>query len=214
MIFRKRMRVSEFLERRFRDLINENGVLALESFYDDYTELKLEHGYKIHSNQNSSEDSLSANRDLFINRFIGSLLWLMKYRALSNLFNSPRKLAYLDLTFDTATPDVVDKTFLKYDTSLIKETFDMMDIGCKTAYTGELQKGDKPRFLISPIWARNVDPHPFKVAAQLFTRIIEYGTPDGAFEETGSDAFIDALVERFNDLTEKTADTAKRLNIT
>jgi hypothetical protein len=207
------MRVPEFLEGRFRDLINQDGVLTLESFFDEYREMKLKYGYERSPGKSGADSSLSSDRDLFINRFIGTLLWLMKYRVLGNLFNTPRKLAYLDLTFDTATPDAVDKTFLYYDTTLINETYDIMDIGCKKAYTGDMQKLDKPRFLISPIWARDVDPHPFRVAARFFIEIIENGPPLGTSEITASDAFIDALVERFKEMTQKAADVAKGLNI-
>ena len=214
MFFRKRVKVPEFLEGRFRDLINQDGLLILEGFFDEYREMKVVHHYESSRSETDTDDSLSADRDLFINRFIGTLLWLMKYRVLGNLFSSPRKLAYLDLTFDTATPDAVDKTFLHYDTEVINETYDIMDIGCKKAYTGELKKGDKPRFLVSPLWARNPDPHPFQVAAQLFIKIVESGPPLETLEETASDAFVDALVERFNEMTQKTADVAKGLNIT
>lgn len=213
MFFRKRMRVPEFLEERFRDLINQDGILILESFFDEYREMKLKYEYERSVSESSNDKSLSADRDLFINRFIGTLLWLMKYRVLGNLFNTPRKLAYLDLTFDTATPDAVDKTFLHYDTALINETYDIMDIGCKKAYTGDLQNLDKPRFLISPLWARDVDPHPFRIAARLFIEIVENGPPLGPPADTVPDAFIDALVERFNEMTEKAADVAKGLNI-
>jgi hypothetical protein len=214
MFFRKRIRVPDFLEGRFRDLINQNGILILESFFDEYREMRLKHGYQKPLSEGDTPDSQSAERELFINRFIGTYLWLIKYRTLGNLFNSPRKLAYLDLTFDTATPDIVDKTFYHYDAAIIKETYDIMDIGCKKAYTGDLQKNDKPRFLISPLWARDVSPHPFRVAAQLFIQIAEYGPPPGSQEETAPAPFIDALVERFMEMTQKAAEVAKGLNIT
>ena len=214
MFFRKRIRVPEFLEGRFRALTDQDGVLILESFYEEYREMRSKHGYEGSSGKSRTGNNLLNDRDLFINRFIGTLLWLMKYRVLGNLFNTPRKLAYLDLTFDTATPDAVHKTFLNYDTAVINETYDIMDIGCKKAYTGALQKTDKPRFLISPIWSRNPDPHPFKVAARLFIEVVENGPPLAAPENNASEAFIDALVERFNEMTQKAADVAKGLNIT
>ena len=214
MFFRKRTRVPDFLEGRISELQDINRIFIYEDFFNEYKEILSKSGRSRTPGEKGSEEILSADRDLFINSFIGTLLWLIKYRTLGNLFNSPRKLAYLDLTFDTAMPDAVDNGFLRYDTGVIKETYDSMDIGCKKAYTGELLKGDKPRFLISPLWSRDPDPHPFRIAAKLFASMVERESPAGTQEDKTFETFVDMLEERFNEMTQKAAEVAKGLNIT
>lgn len=214
MFFRKRTRVSEFLDGRVSDLLTGDGVFTLESFFEEYLKLYSESGLEGSSVNGEGKINLVIEKDLFTSLFIGTLLWLIKYRTLGNLLNSPRKMAYLDLTFDIATPEAVDNKFGRYDIKVIKETYDAMDINCKKAYTGELQREDQPRFLVSPLWASNPDPHPFRVAAELFIKTIEHQAAAGTSQALPSEAFIDALEKRFHEMTEKTAEVAKGLNIT
>jgi hypothetical protein len=122
-------------------------------------------------------------------------------------------MAYLDLNFDIAAPEVVDNLLENYNTELIKETYDVVDIGCKKAYTGELQRKEEPRFLVSPIWARNPDPHPFRVAARLFVGTIGHGTRSGMSKKPDQDKLGEALEKRFISMTQKAADAAKGVNL-
>jgi len=213
MFFRKRVRVHEFLERRVGEFLTDDGIFTMEGFFHEYNDMLSEIGGRPVINGNPEDDLPSADRDLFVNSLLGTILWLIKYRTLSNQFNSPRKVAYLDLNFDTVTPEVVDKLLSRYNTQAIKETFDAMDIGCKQAYTGELKKADKPRFLVSPLWARDPDPHPFRIAAGLFIETIGHGLSAQPLEDTIRDVFLDALEKRFIEMTQKTADAAKGVNL-
>jgi hypothetical protein len=214
MFFRKRIKVSEFVESLCSQLLTGDGIFLHEAFFDEFSTMVSEGGYGRTPGENDGDTGPSADRDLFINYFIGTLLWLIKYRTLSNMFNSPRKLAYLDLSFDTVAPDFVDRRFFRYRTDIIKETYDAMDIGCKKAYIGKLQKGEKPRFLVSPLWARNPDPHPFHVAAALFIEIVGQKASTETTGDPTRHSFSEVLEKRFLSLTQEAADTARRLNVT
>ena len=122
------------------------------------------------------------------------------------------QLAFLDLRFDIDTPKIVDKLFEHYDRDIIKESYDSMDIGCKKAFTGEWQKVKRPRFLISPLWTENPDPHPLRVAARFFANGFESETLKN-FEEIGSDSRFEILLEeRFRGLTQSVADSCREIS--
>ena len=214
MFLRKRITVSQFLERRVTELMTVDGIFTLEGFYDEYSRILSDTGVGPDTEEAEEGTHPSVDRDLFINRFIGTLLWLIKYRILSNLFNSPRKQAYLDLNFDIAIPEIVDRRFICYNTEIIKQTYDNMDIGCKKAYTGEMQREDKPRFLVSPLWTKDPSPHPFRVAARLFMEALAHGTVRGVPDHPDSETLIDVLEERFTSMTENAAQAARRVILT
>jgi hypothetical protein len=214
MFFRKRMKVREFVESLCGQLLTEDGIFLHEAFFDEFSTMLSESGCGHASEGNEGGTNPSSDRDLFINHFIGTLLWLIKYRTLSNMFNSPRKMAYLDLSFDTVAPEVVEKSFPRYRTDIIKETYDAMDIECKKAYAGELQKDEKPRFLVSPLWARNPDPHPFQVAAGLFMDIVGQEVSTETMGDLARQTSSEALEKRFMSMTQEAADTARKVNVT
>jgi len=214
MFFRKRMKVPEFVECLCSQLLTEDGIFLHEAFFDEYSSLLTESGFGHALEGNERGTDPSSSRNLFINHLIGTFLWLIKYRSLSNMFNSPRKMAYLDLSFDTVVPQVVEKRFSRYQTVIIKETYDAMDIACKKAYSGELQKDEKPRFLVSPLWARNPDPHPFQVAAGLFMEIVGQKVSIETMGDLARQASSEALEKRFLSMTQEAADTARKVNVT
>jgi len=207
MFFRKRMKVSQFLDTLCHQLVTGEGTFVHEDFYEEFNRMLVEAG-------KDQWTVPSSDHDLFINRFIGTLLWLIKYRALSNMISSPRKLAYLDLSFDTVFPEVVDRYFHRYRTDIINECYELTDIECKKYYTGELQKVDKPRFLVSPLWARNPDPHPFQVAARIFLETAGQLPAKGTGEDTGRQPLFESLEKSFLTLTREAADTARKFNVT
>ena len=209
--FKNRVKVPHYLEERIKEILTDEGVFRLEGFFEEYQEMIL--GF---SNGQSAKESgglafTLPGRDLFINRFIGTLLWLIKYRTLSTAKNSPRKLAFLDLRFDIETPKIVDKFFERYERDTIKESYDAMDIGCKKAYTGELQRDNRPRFLISPLWTENPDPHPFRVAARIFINGFDHDILK-RIQEAGNDSrFDDLMEERFTEFTQSAEDSCQEI---
>jgi len=213
MFFRKRVRVKDFLERRIGDLFDDDGTFTLDGFFQEYQDMLAVPGNAQALSKRDVSGIPSADHDLFTNHLIGTFIWLIKYRTLSNQISSPRKTAYLDLTFDTVAPEVVDKLLSAYNINLIKEIYDTIDIGCKKAFTGELLKTDKPRFLVSPLWARNPDPHPFRIAARLFVENVRHGSLTGASEDPTLDLLCEALEKRFISMTDQTADFARRVNL-
>jgi len=210
--FKNRVKVPHYLEERIKEILTDEGIFRLEGFFEEYQEMIL--GFS--NGQSAKESGVQAftlpDRDLFINRFIGTLLWLIKYRTLSTAKNSPRKLAFLDLRFDIETPKIVDKLFEHYDRDIIKESYDAMDIECKKAFTGEWQKIKRPRFLISPLWATNPEPPPLRVAARIFINDLDHETSSKT-QEIGSDSGLEILMEeRFRELTQSTADSCREIS--
>ena len=203
MFFKKRVKVLEFIVERVKEFLTEGGTFTLESFFDEYQKILTFCGIE-------EETIALLDRDLFINRFIGTLLWLIKYRTLTSAKNSSRKLAFLDLKFDIEMPAVIDSCLQHYDTDRIKESYDSLDIRCKKVFTGELQKSKEPRFLVSPLWVGDPDPHPFHIAAQIFLEDMGHNAAPGDVE-TG-DGLIDLIERRFMELTQPVADAAADVN--
>ncbi|MGD8353637.1 MAG: hypothetical protein PVJ01_05680 [Pseudomonadota bacterium] len=215
MFFRKRTKVPVFLESLIgRRLLTGNGTFVYEDFYNEYREILRDTLSDGTSGGKGASENTVAGSDIFVNRFIGTFLWIVKYRVLSNMFNSPRRQAYLDLNFDLAMPEIVDKCFFNYDTEAIKESYDGMDIGCKKTYTGEMQKNEKPRFLVSPVWARDPDPHPLRVAAGLFIKETGLLASGQTSEDPVPAALIDAIERKFIAMTDSAAEAAKGVTLT
>jgi len=212
LFFKNSVKVPHYLEERIKEILADKETFTLEGFFDEYQEMILDSGSGKTAKNMGEEAITLPDRNLFINRFIGTLLWLIKYRTLTTAKNSPRKLAFLDLRFDIETPKIVDKLFAHYDRDIIKESYDAMDIECKKAFTGEWQKVKRPRFLISPLWTENPNPHPLRVAARIFTNGFESEKLQN-FQETGSDSrFENLLEERFREITQSTADSCREIN--
>ena len=210
--FKNSVKVPDYLEERIKEKLTDDGIFTLEGFFAEYQELIVASGDGETALDDGQQVVTLPDRDLFINRFIGTLLWLIKYRTLSTAKNSPRKLAFLDLRFDIETPKIVDKLFERYARDTIKESYDAMDIGCKKAFTGELQKDNRPRFLISPLWGKNTDPHPFRVAARIFTNGFDHEILN-RLQEIGSDSRFESMMEeRFMEFTQSSADTCREIN--
>ena len=210
--FKNSVKVPHYLEERLKEILSDKGTFTLEGFFDEYQEMILASGSGETAKQNGEQAVTLPDRNLFLNRFIGTLLWLIKYRTLSTAKNNPRKLAFLDLRFDIETPKIVDKLFKQYDRDTIKESYDAMDIGCKKAYTGELQKVKRPRFLISPLWAENPEPPPLRVAARIFINDLDHETSRKP-QEIRSDSRLEILMEeRFRELSQSTADSCHEIN--
>lgn len=213
MSFRNRIKVPDYLEERVKEILTDEGVFKLEGFYDEY--------YTILSNSTSSKHlpptetreqaDPPAGRDLFIDHLIGTMLWLIKYRTLSTVRNSPRKLAFLDLSFDSEVPKIVDRLLQRYDTDTIKKNYESMDLRCKSFFTGELQKDNLPRFLISPLWTKNSDPHPFHIAAQIFAEDVGHKTLIGDVESGNGNSFTDLIEKRFMEFTQPIEDMSAEI---
>jgi hypothetical protein len=210
MFFKKRVKVLEFIVERVKEFLTEGGTFTLESFFDEYQKILTFFGIEEEAGEREEETITLLDRDLFINRFIGTLLWLIKYRTLTSAKNSSRKLAFLDLKFDIEMPAVIDSCLQHYDTDRIKESYDSLDIRCKKVFTGELQKSKEPRFLVSPLWAGDPDPHPFHIAAQIFLEDMGHNAAPGSVE-TGN-GLIDLIERRFMELTQPVADAAADVN--
>ncbi len=199
---KKRMKVKTFLEGPFLEAVVDEGVLRHENFYDFFYERLAtvieQGGYQT----GTHEITLTRiDRDHFTNCFTGALLWLLKYRLLSTNDNLPRKLAFLDLLFDNEIPRLIDKHFARLDTGTIKDTYDNMDTQCKKGFTQEQKESAPPTFIASPIWAKNPQPDPFRLATEVFAELIGYGM---LFEETRTDAvekFTDEMAQRFMEMT-------------
>jgi len=206
MFFKNLIKIPVYLEQRVKEMLTEDGIFRLENFFDEYQEMVSASGGDEASSESEKAAYTPPDRELFINRFIGTLLWLIKYRTLSTAKNKPAKLAFLDLRFDIVMPGIIDKFFQRYDTDTIKKSYDAMDVGCKKAFTGEMQKEKRPRFLISPIWAKNPVPPPFRVAARLFS-------DDFGREQNGENSKFESLLEeRFMEFTQTAADSCKEIN--
>jgi hypothetical protein len=205
LFFKKnRIRVPDYLEERINEILTDDGTFILEGFFDEVQEMLSELGLEL--------ADAPPNRDHFINHFIGTLLWLIKYRTLITAKNSPRKLAHLDLRFDIETPKAVDKLFERYDRDTIKESYDTMDTECKKSFTGELQKDKKPRFLISPIWAANLDPNPLRIAGRIFVNSIDHKIFN-RLQDTGNDSRLESMMEeRFVEFSQPAADSCKDIH--
>ena len=108
MFFKKRVKVLEFIVERVKEFLTEGGTFTLESFFDEYQKILTFSGIEEEAGEREEETITLLDRDLFINRFIGTLLWLIKYRTLTSAKNSSRKLAFLDLKFDIEMPAVID----------------------------------------------------------------------------------------------------------
>lgn len=210
MFFKKRVKVLEFIVERVKEFLTEGGTFTLESFFDEYQKILTFSGIEEEAGEREEETITLLDRDLFINRFIGTLLWLIKYRTLTSAKNSSRKLAFLDLKFDIEMPAVIDSCLQHYDTDRIKESYDSLDIRCKKVFTGELQKSKEPRFLVSPLWVGDPDPHPFHIAAQIFLEDMGHNAAPGRVE-TGN-GLIDLIERRFMELTQPVADAAADVN--
>ncbi len=213
MSFRNRIKVPDYLEERIKEILTDEGIFKFEGFFDEY--------HKILSNITSSEHMPStatnnqadtlAGRDFFTDRFIGTMLWLIKYRTLSTVRNSPRKLSFLDLSFDSEVPGIVDRFLQHYDTDTIKKSYESMDLRCKRFFTGELQKDSLPRFLISPLWTKNPDPHPFHIAAQIFAEDVGHQVFMGNGEFENGDSLIDLIEKRFMEFTQPIEDMSAEI---
>ena len=212
LFFKNSVKVPHYIEERIKEILTDEGTFTLEGFFDEYQEMILASGNGEIAKEGGGQAVTLPDRDLFLNRFIGTLLWLIKYRTLSTAKNSTRKLAFLDLRFDIETPKIVDKLFEHYDREIIKESYDAMDIGCKKAFTGEMQKDKRPRFMISPLWAKNPDPHPLRVAARIFANGLDHETLK-RLQEIGSDSRFESLMEeRFMEITQSAADSCREIN--
>jgi hypothetical protein len=213
MFFKKnRVKVPEYIEDRVEEILNGEGVFKLESFFDEYQEILLTSGGGGPAGEGGEWTDTPLDRDLFINRFIGVLLWLIKYRTLSSSRNRPRKQAFLDLSFDIEMPDIVDRFFQRYDTGTIKESYDSMDLRCKKVFTGELQKAEEPRFLVSPLWAKNPDPHPFHIAAQIFVEDMGHNAVLAKDEAGNAHSFAGLIEKRFIEFTQPVANASADIN--
>jgi hypothetical protein len=110
MFFKKRVKVLEFIVERVKEFLTEGGTFTLESFFDEYQKILTFSGIDEEAGEREEETITLLDRDLFINRFIGTLLWLIKYRTLTSAKNSSRKLAFLDLKFDIEMPATIPWT--------------------------------------------------------------------------------------------------------
>jgi hypothetical protein len=213
MFFKKsRVKVPEYLEERVKEILTDGGIFRFGSFFDEFQGMLLASTSNETAGETVEGTVTPPNRDLFINLFIGTVLWLIKYRTLTSANNSPRKLAFLDLKFDIEMPDIIDKYFQQYDTETIKESYDSLDLRCKKAFTGELQKMDEPRFLVSPIWAKNLDPHPFNIAAQIFVEDIGHKSVLGNGQTGSANSLTGLMKKRFMELTQPAADASASIN--
>ena len=212
LFFKNSIKVPHYVEERIQEILSDKGTFTLEGFFDEYQEMVRTSDSGKTAKEGGDLTLTLPDRTLFLNRFTGTLLWLIKYRTLSTAKNSPRKLAFLDLRFDIETPMIVDKLFENYDRDIIKESYDVMDVECKKAFTGEWQKAKRPRFLISPLWGKNPDPHPFRVAARIFISGFDHEA-SRKLQEIGSDSRLEIrMEERFKELTQSTADACRKIN--
>jgi len=213
MFFKKnRIKVPDYLEERVKEILTDDGVFRLEGFFDEYQGMLSASRGDETTGESGNGIVTSPDRDLFINRFIGTMLWLIKYRTLTSAKNSPRKLAFLDLKFDIEMPAIIDSFFQHYDTDTIKESYDSLDLRCKKVFTGELQKGEEPRFLISPLWVKNPDPHPFHIAAQIFAGDVSHKAIVGNGESRNEDSLTYLVEKRFMEITQPVADASADIN--
>jgi len=209
--FRKHKKVPEYLEERVKDILTDEGVFKLESFYDEYRNIlsNITPSELIPPTETSEQAVTLADRNLFTDHLIGTMLWLIKYRTLSTVRNSPRKLAFLDLSFDIEVPDIVDRFLQRYDTDTIKKSYDSMDLRCKSVFSGELQKDDTPRFLVSPLWAKNPVPHPFHIAAQIFAENVGHKSLIDNVVPGNGESLIDLIEKRFMEFTQPIEDMSE-----
>jgi hypothetical protein len=213
MSFRNRIKVPDYLEERVKEILTDEGIFKLEGFYDEYYTILSNIPFSEHLPPTETREQADppADRDLFIDRFIGTMLWLIKYRTLTTVKNSTRKLAFLDLSFDSEVPKIVDRLLQRYDTDTIKKNYESMDLRCKSFFTGELHWGGEPRFLISPLWAKNPDPHPFHIAAQIFVEDVGHkALLDNGASENGN-RFINLLEKRFMEFTQPIEDMSAEI---
>lgn len=211
--FRNRIKVPDYLEERVKEILTDEGIFRLGGFYDEYHKIlsNITPSEHVPSTETREQAVTPANRDLFTDHLIGTILWLIKYRTLSTVRNSPRKLAFLDLSFDSEVPDIIDRFLQRYDTDTIKKSYESMDLRCKRFFTGELQKENLPRFLISPLWAKNPDPHPFHVAAQIFVEDVGHQALMGNSEFENGDSLTDLIEKRFMEFTQPIEDISTEI---
>jgi len=202
--FKNRVMVTDYLEERMLEMLTDEGIFKKEGFFEEYHTIlsNFTSSERVPPTETNGPTVIPADRDLFINRFIGTFLWLIKYRTLTTARNSARKLAFLDLSFDIEIPKIIDRLFNRYDTDTIKESYDSMDLRCKKIITGELQKAALPRFLVSPLWTKNPDPHPFQIAARLFTEDVGHNAIAKDKEAGRGCSFIDEIQKRFIEFTQ------------
>jgi hypothetical protein len=208
--FENRVKVPQYIEDRVNEVMTDEGIFILEGFFDEYAGMISTSGIDETTRVNGEQASTLPDRDLFINRFIGTMLWLIKYRTLSTAKNGPRKLAHLDLRFDIEMPLIIEKHFEKYDVNTIQEAYDNADIECKKAFTGEMQREERPRFMVSPIWAKNPEPHPVKIAARILVSAFDQEVPDN--RETANENLENMMKERFMEFSQSAADSCKEIN--
>jgi hypothetical protein len=86
-----------------------------------------------------------------------------------------------------------------------------MDLGCKKIFTGELQRDDQPRFLISPLWTKNPDPHPFHIAAQILVEDVGHKALLDNGESGNGNRFINLIEKRFMEFTQPIEDLSAEI---
>ena len=196
------MKLTDFLEGPYLDAVLENGTFRHAAFYDIFGRALRESVLQKTGGADSEAFETGVSRDLFTTRFLGAWLWLLKYRTLSSNRNSPRKQAFLDMLFDIEIPRFIDKHLGAYDTAMVREIYDSMDIRCKKEYTGEMASGEPPPFISSPIWARGAQPTPFQVAAKVFTQLVLGDALPQDLETVITDKYVEKLALEFTAMTE------------
>ena len=199
---KKRMIVKTFLEGPLLEAVIDEGVLRHKNFYDYFYE-RLVAAVEQGSDQTGTHEITltRVDRDHFTNCFTGALLWLLKYRLLSTNENLPRKLAFLDLLLDNEMPRLINKHFAKLDTGTIKDTYDNMDTQCKKVFTQKQKEGAPPTFIASPIWAKNPQPDPFRLAVVVFAGLIGHGMLLEKIRTDAVEKFTDEMAQRFMEMT-------------
>jgi len=216
MFFRKKVKLQDFLKDPFLEVVLNDGVFRYEDFYEDFKKIVKENPSTLleHGTGSVETDTVwpGVERDYFISGFLGTFLWLLKYRTLSANRSSPRKLAFLDLLFDIEIQKLIAEHLGAYYIDKVQEVYDLMDILCKKQYTGDLPKGEPPPFLVSPIWGKNASPHPFRTAAVIFRDLMLKATPVEAVTVPDGEPLIEELYKRFTAMTAAVEKPANSIN--
>lgn len=213
MLFRKKMKLLHFLEGPYLEATLDQGAFRHDGFYDVIVEALAAHFPPGTAADSRQVQGIGVERDYFSVTFLGAFLWLLKYRTLSTNRNSPRKLAFLDLLFDMEMPRFIKKHLGAYDVDRVEESYNHMDIRCKEVYTGELPGGEPPPFLVSPIWAKDASPPPFRAAASVFLELVDVRVPGGG-ESSPREKLVETVASHFTRMTEPVEKASARINFT
>ncbi len=213
-LFRKRIKLSEYLHLHLADLVSEGGLLRQEAFPWGITAHPQETGSPSPSpRQGPQGASAGALREGSVETWIGTFLWVFKYRTLCGNRNTARRRAFLDLLFDMQIPGVIDKHFGRYDTARIKEVYETMDILCKKTYTPAVADPNRPGFLASPVWNRDQDPPVLRTVARLYLGERTTENHPGSGQGAEDEDLLDVLESRMEALSRPYEETARTVRL-